>query len=97
MVGPFCEILERCSAVLAGPRVDHEWRSLARLDAPHPRIDAGLFVGKRGGDRAGRFLPELMAADTGSILDRDEPVLLRDLGRNAVLATELLLVRDRQQ
>src|ERR1700730_4644381 len=95
-VGPIGEILERRAAQLPGERVHHEWRRLARLDAPPPGVDAVLFIGKGGGDRARRFLAELVTSDAGSVLDDRQPVLLRDVGGNAVLAAELFLVRDRQ-
>jgi hypothetical protein len=81
---------------LSGERVHHELRRLARLDAPHPGIFAGLLIREGGRDRARRFLAELVTADAGAVLDDRQPVLLRDVGRDAVLAAELFLVRDRQ-
>src|SRR5439155_1345260 len=95
-VGPLREILERCAAQLTRQWIDHERRRLTRLYPAHPGVLAAE-IGEGGGDRPGRFLPELVAADAGAVLERDEPVLLRDVRGDAVFAAELALFRDRQQ
>src|SRR5262249_46948260 len=91
-VGPVAVILERRAAEIAGELVGHLLARLPGLDAAHPCFFTRLELAERRGDRAGRLLPELMAADAADVLRLLEPVDLRELLRNVALAAELALV-----
>ena len=90
-VRPLAEIFERHAAEFAGEHIDHQWRRLTGLHAPFPGLFAVLELAQCRGNGPRRQLAELMAADAGLVLQRSQPVDLRDIIRNVALAAELVL------
>ena len=95
-IGPIAEIFVGRATEIAGQRVDHERRGLARHGTAAPGVLARLELTERGRDGTGRFLAELMAADAGPILQHRQPFALRDLLGDVALAAELARVRNLQ-
>ena len=93
-VGPVAEIFIGRTAEVAGQRIDHQRRGLARHGAAAPGVLARLELAERRRDRAGGQLAKLMAADAGPVLDHREPLGLGDLLGNVAFAAELAGLRD---
>ena len=95
-VGPVAEIFQRHAGELARHRVDHQRRGLAGLDAPRPGFLATVEVAELRRDGPRRQLAELMTADAGLVLDRGQPIGLRQFVGNVALAVELIRGRNLQ-
>src|SRR6267378_1370975 len=67
-VGPVTEIFEGGAAEIPGKIVGHLLAGLPRLNAPYPGRCAGIELAESFGDRAGRFLAELMTTDAADVL-----------------------------
>src|SRR5262249_37874171 len=81
---------------LSGKPVGHVFAGLAGLDAALPCFLSRLELAERRRNRAGRLLPELMAADAVDVVHLPQPILPRDILRNVTCAAELARGRNLQ-
>src|SRR6478672_13866099 len=84
-IGPVSEIFKGDTAEIPGKLVGHLLTGLPRLNAPHPGSFAGIEFAESSGNRAGRFLADLMTADAADVLHLLQPVILRKLFGNVAL------------